>query len=348
MKFILTIGNTETAHIDGISAAGANPDLMIHTPSADAEILTYGRPTQAPVVPVSPTGCPTPAVISRAARELLAFETIVIDAGTASPTTAPTVTLPGSAGADIREAVAISEAESKFDTARRYGRSLPDDELVVAETIPGGTTTAMGVLSALGEQPAVSSSLPENPLELKQSVVSEGLETSGLAEGDLAGEPIEALRTIGDPVLAAVAGVTVGALESGIDVTLGGGTQMSAAAALVRHFGVTEEFSQTTTSFIVADETANVRALANTLDINLTVTDPAFTHSNHPAMEAFVRGEAKEGVGMGGALALVEGSNNPDITLSNLHNQITSVYDRLLAEAPTDHPAAGQTDSIVE
>lgn len=348
MKFILTIGNTETARIDGISAAGANPDLMVHTPSADAEILTYGRPTQAPVVPVSPTGCPTPAVISRAARELLGFETIVIDAGAASPTTAPTVTLPGPAGDDIREAVAVSEATAKFGTAREYGQSLPDDELVVAETIPGGTTTAMGVLSALGEQPAVSSSLPENPLELKQSVVSEGLESSGLVEGDLAGESVEALRAIGDPVLAAVAGVTVGALESGIDVTLGGGTQMSAAAALVRHFGMTDELSQTTTSFIAADETANVRALAETLDIDLAVTDAAFTHSNHPAMEAFVRGEAKEGVGMGGALALVDESDDPDVTLSDLHEQIISVYDRLLAKAPADHPATKQTDSIVE
>lgn len=97
-----------------------------------------------------------------------------------------------------------------------------------------------------------------------------------------------------------------------------------------------------------ADETANVRTLAETLDINLTVADPAFTHSNHPAMEAFVREEAKEGVGMGGALALVDGSDNPDITLSNLHNQITSVYDRLLAKVPADHPAAEQTDCIVE
>jgi len=350
MKFILTIGNTETARIDGISAAGANPDLMVHTPSADAEILTYGRPTQAPVVPVSPSGCPTPAVVSRAARELLDFETVVLDAGTARPTTAPTVTLPGPAGNDIRESVAVPEVTTKFDTAREYGRSLPDDELIVAETIPGGTTTAMGVLTALGEQPAVSSSLPENPIELKERIVSEGLEASDLAKGQLSGEPVDALRAVGDPVLTAVAGVTVGALESGTDVTLGGGTQMSAAAALVRHFGVTDELSQTTTSFIAADDTANVRALAETLDVELTVTDPAFTRTDHPAMDAYVRGEAKEGVGMGGALALVAGheSNDPDIVLSDLHEQIIAVYDRLLAEAPADHPAAAHTDSVAE
>lgn len=347
MKFVLSIGNTETARIDGISAAGANPDLMVHTPSADAEILTYGRPTDAPVVPVSPSGCPTPAVVSRATRELLEFESIVINAGAASSTTVPTVTLPGSAGNDIRESVAVSEAATKFDTAREYGQSLPEDKLVVAETIPGGTTTAMGVLTALGEQPAISSSLPENPLELKRTVVSEGLEASGLAEGDAAGEPLEALRVVGDPVLAAVMGVTVGALESGSDVMLGGGTQMSAAAALVRHYGVTEQLSQTTTSFIAADDTANVQTLADTLDIELTITDPKFTRTDHPAMDAYVRGEAKEGVGMGGALALIAGSST-DVEMADLHEQIITVYDRLLSEAPDDHPAAAHIGDIAD
>ncbi len=59
---------------------------MAHTPSADAEILKYGRPVS--VVPVSPSGCPTPAVITRAVRELVEFDPIVIDAGTASTTSA--------------------------------------------------------------------------------------------------------------------------------------------------------------------------------------------------------------------------------------------------------------------
>ena len=42
MRVILAAGTTETALIDGISAAGALPELMVHTPSADAEIVAYG------------------------------------------------------------------------------------------------------------------------------------------------------------------------------------------------------------------------------------------------------------------------------------------------------------------
>lgn len=73
MRFVLIGGNTDTVSIDGISAAGINPAVMIHTPSADLELVEYGYPVQAPV-PVGPTGCPTPAVITRAIRELLEFD----------------------------------------------------------------------------------------------------------------------------------------------------------------------------------------------------------------------------------------------------------------------------------
>lgn len=337
-KVVLAIGSTATARIDGISAAGATPELTSHTPSADAEILTYGRPTRAPVVPISPSGCPTPAVVSRAARELLEFDAVVVDAGTASETTAPTVTLPGGTGADVRAAVAVPAANAKFDAARAFGASLPDDELVLAETIPGGTTTAMGVLAALGERPRVSSSLPANPTALKRTVVDEALAASDLSPGDADGDPLRAVRAVGDPVLAALSGVTVGALESGTAVTLGGGTQMSAVAALVRHAGVTEPLTQTTTSFVAADESADVRGLADALDVDVHVTDPGFDERDHPAMDAYVRGEAKEGVGMGGALALTAESTT---AMRALRDRVVKVYDRLLARAPDDHPAAG-------
>ncbi|MFC6989690.1 nicotinate-nucleotide--dimethylbenzimidazole phosphoribosyltransferase [Haloplanus sp. GCM10025708] len=350
MRFVLAIGSTATARIDGISAAGATPDLMVHTPSADAEILTYGRPTHAPVAPVSPSGCPTPAVVTRAARELLGFDVAVVDAGTASTTTAPTVGLPGEAGADVRAAAAVPAAAAKFDAARAYGSSLPDSELVLAETIPGGTTTAMGVLTALGERARVSSSFSDNPTRLKRAVVSEALDASDLSPGGAAGDPLGAVRDVGDPVLAALAGLTVGALETGTDVTLGGGTQMSAVAALVRHFGLTETVTQATTSFVAADDTAAVRALADALDVDLLVTDPEFAGSDHPAMDAYVRGEAKEGVGMGGALALTAGTltDTPTPPMRALRNRVVTVYDRLLSTAPDDHPATDAVGSASE
>lgn len=335
MRFALIAGCTRTAEIDGISAAGADTTVIVHTPSTDLEILEYGTPTVSPVVPVSPTGCPSPAVVSRAVRELLDFEVLGVDAGLGSPTGAPTVKIGKERGRDIRQTRPVPNAETVFENAKRLGRTLPDDELVIGETIPGGTTTALGVLTALGERTTVSSSLPENPLSLKRDVVDAALTASNLSESDAAGDPIAGVREVGDPVLAGVAGMTVGAIESGTAVTLAGGTQQAAAAVLVRHAGVDESLSLATTSFIADDETAGITELAADLDLELTVTDPEFDRNDHPAMDAYVAGEAKEGVGMGGALALADRS---DVSMAAVRDRIVEVYERITDEEPTEKP----------
>lgn len=331
MRLLLVAGTTRTAEIPGLSAAGASPEATAATPSADAEIVEYGDLVRGEMVPVSPAGCPTPAVMTRAVRELLGFELTVLDAGLAEPTGAPTVSLPVEPGADIREPDPVPNAEDAFAAGREFAHDLPDEELLVGETIPGGTTTALGVLTALGETEAVSSSLPENPLAHKREVVAEGLAASDLEPGGAVGDPLLAVRSVGDPVLAGVAGVATGAIETGVDLTLAGGTQMLAAAALVRHAGIEAPFRVATTSFVAADETAAVRETATSLDVNLAVTDPGFEHGDHVAFERYLAGVAKEGVGMGGALWLAE---RKGIDMSQVRDRIVSVYDRVVGDGP--------------
>jgi uncharacterized protein (TIGR00303 family) len=343
---MLAAGTTETATIDGISAAGASPEVMVQTPSADAELLAYGSPVHTGLVPVSPSGCPTPAMITRAVREVCGFEFATIDAGLAVPTAAPTIDVGAVPGADIREPTAVREATEIFEQGQALGASIPDEEFLVAETIPGGTTTAMGVLEALGEHSTVSSSLPENPIALKREVVEEALDASGLDPGDCAEDPISAIEAVGDPVLAAVAGLTTGAARRGADVTLAGGTQQLAAAALVRHAGVDEPLTVATTSYVAEDESAAVSDLASDLDVSLTVTDPGFAGQDHVAMDRFEAGEAKEGVGMGGALALAESAD----ALAAVREQFRTIYDRLvedvadIVESQTDDDDHDQED----
>ena len=302
-RFALVAGTTGTARIDGISAAGADPDLMAHTPSADAELIEYGHLVRAPVVPVSPTGCPTPAAVTRAVRERVGFETLVVDAGLAEPTGAPAVDVGAKPGRDIRETDPVPTAPGAWVAARELGRALPDDELVIGETIPGGTTTALGVCRALGVDVGVSSSLPENPLALKREVVEAAFEASELDPGEAAYRPELAVRFLGDPVLAVVAGLTAGALESGTEVILGGGTQMLAAAALVRHAGVADPLTVASTTYVAAD--TDFREVAAGLDCEAVVTDPGFD-GRSDALSRYAAGEAKEGAGMGGALRLAE------------------------------------------
>jgi uncharacterized protein (TIGR00303 family) len=328
-RFVLVAGTTETASIDGISAAGADPSVMAHTPSADAEIVAYGEPVRSPVVPVSPSGCPTPAVSTRAVREELGFDLTVVDGGLAEPTAAPTVTVGARPGGDIQKRDPVPTAPGAYEAARQFGRKIPDDEVFAAETVPGGTTTAMGVLAALGEREAVSSSLADNPVERKRAVVADALEASGLDRGDAAAEPKQALRRMGDPVLATAAGFAHGALETDTAVTFAGGTQMLAVCAVLRHAGVDGRLSLATTSFVAEDESADVEALAEDLGVDVTATDPGFAGHEHPAMGRYVAGEAKEGVGMGGALALAKRAGVP---MAAVRERIVDVYGRLPRE----------------
>jgi uncharacterized protein (TIGR00303 family) len=323
MRVLLAAGWTETAAIEGLSAAGANPEAMTHTPGADAEVVAYGDVVRAPSVPVSPSGTPTPALVTRAAREVLGFDVTVVDAGLAEPTGAPSVSVGARAGADVREADPVPTAPGAFHAARDVGRSLPDDHLVLAETVPGGTTTALGVLRALGEDVAVSSSLPANPIEQKREVVADALEASGLAPGDCEGDPREAVRRMGDPVLAALAGIATGALAAGKRVTLAGGTQLLAVAALARHDGATGTMDAATTTYVADDDVA-FRETARAFDCEPTITDPGFDRA-HDGFGGYVAGEAKEGVGMGGALALAAETGD----LPAVRDRARELYDRL-------------------
>lgn len=326
MRFVLVAGTTETAAISGLSAAGADPTLMEHTPAADAEILEFGETVYTPETPVSPTGCPTPAVITRAVRELVNFDLVVIDAGLTTETAVPTVSFADTGGEDIRDEVAVPDAQAIVDRARRFSESIPDDHLIIGETIPGGTTTALGVLTALGKSYNVSSSLPENPHALKESVVQTGLVRSGMYPGDASGDPLQAVRCMGDPVLAGISGLVMGALHRDIAITLAGGTQMIAVAALVRHWGYQEPFEISTTSFIKQDE-PSIETAAADLNLSLHVTDPAFDVSDHQALSGYVNGEGKEGVGMGGALWLAKEAG---ISMDALREHSITCYERMV------------------
>jgi len=346
---VLAAGSTATARIEGLSAAGADPSLVDHTPAADAELLAFGTTVRAPAVPVAPTGCPTPALATRAVREVVGFDATVLDAGLAARTGAPTVDVGASPGDDVRQSVAVPDVPSIAEAARAWAESLPADRIAVAETIPGGTTTAMAVLRALGERPAVSSSLPENPIDRKRAVVEAALGASDLATGDCAGRPIEAVLAVGDPVQATLLGVLRGAREAGTAVELWGGTQQLAVAALARHDGDAGPLRVATTRFVAEDDSAAVRALAADLDVDLVATDPGFAGTGHVAMERFAAGEAKEGVGMGGALAL---ASTHDI-LPAVRERFVELYEGLVPDGsasalPSDASTSGRDGSAVD
>jgi len=305
MRLIVVAGSTQTAAIEGLTAAGASPSLVAHTPAADAEVLIHGQPTTSKVFPVSPSGCPTPAVVTHAAVGLTDTPVTVVDAGMATAAGAPTVQLGRTPGADIRLGNSVPGGRALFDAGRRYGQTVQDRTIVLGETIPGGTTTALAVRMALGVTMPASSSLRQNPLDKKQQICEVALSAAGLNGTDADRDPIMVATRVGDPVLLALAGIARGALETGTEVILGGGTQLVTVIAMLRALGVTDELLLTTTPYLLAD-VPSLPAVVRAFDCDVHATDPDFDQPGAGPLGAYTTGVAKEGAGMGGALWIAQ------------------------------------------
>ena len=192
-----------------------------------------------------------------------------------------------------------SQVSHAVDYGRIVGRSLASltDCLIIGESIPGGTTTALAVLRGLGFDAKVSSSIPNNPVELKNQIVSNALER---IESD---HPYSIVAKVGDPMIAFVAGM----LSSASDVSkvmLAGGTQMTAALAFASKIGFNEENTAIgTTSYITDDKSANFKNLVQKIaNIPAISVDPGLKNSQYSGLKAFSEGFAKEGVGAGGSI----------------------------------------------
>ena len=306
--FLLILSNTATAYIPKISAAGKSPEFTDYTPAGDAEIVKTGNIISVPVLPITPPyNTPTPAIITRAALKLTGVPHMFVNAGLKVVPEISFVDLMAKPGCDIRENVAVYDAEGIFERAQKLGRDIRDqtDHLVIGESIPGGTTTAMGVLNALGYDGNVSSSSCSNPLALKNKIVKEGMDASGVEFGSLRNDPLHAITCLGDPMMAAVAGIVSG--TDGIDVVLAGGTQMAAVFAVIKHLGInTDNISIATTKYVVDDASANFGELVDELGIPVYAADPGFGASHLPGLQRYEAGDVKEGVGAGGAMYLAQ------------------------------------------
>ncbi len=200
--FICTIGNTETAKIPGISAAGAGPASMDYTPAADVELLFFGKCKCIDSVPVTPDGVPTPGLITMSAMKAANIPFFVLNGGVKVRPHAPYFDVEGQPGEDIRTGRAVKNAERSYDRAVLAGKNLAklSDYLVVGESISGGTTTAMAVLTAMGVDAAgklLNDQVGERG-SLRQKIVEEGIRASGLSRETLKRDPMAAVEAVGD------------------------------------------------------------------------------------------------------------------------------------------------------
>ena len=325
--FAFVISYTETCEIPGITFAGADKNSIQFTPPADAEYLHYGYCKTIDKIPMTPDGKPTPGLLTKTALESSSIPHLTINAGSKISPQLPFIEtgLPFGKNISIEDAMTDSEVSQAVDFGRILGRSLASltDCLVIGESIPGGTTTALAVLRALGFDAKVSSSIPENPIELKNQIVESALKR---IDSD---HPYSIVAKVGDPMIPFVAGMLSSASEVS-KVMLAGGTQMAAVLAFASKIGFNEENTIIgTTSYITNDEDANFKELVQKIaNIPIISVDPDLKNSRHSGLRAFSEGFAKEGVGAGGCIisSMIKTGNDSEKFLKMVEEEYRRVF----------------------
>jgi uncharacterized protein (TIGR00303 family) len=334
--FVCTIATTETAKIPEISAAGKHPEFTDYTPPADAELLLLGKCKCINGVPVTPDGIPTPALITMSALRLADIPVLVASGGLKVKPQIPFLDLGGKPGRDIRSGNAVDNVGEVIQLATLAGKQLAKtaDYLVIGESIPGGTTTALGVLSAMGvnAEGKVSSSMPDNPHRLKAETVRAALVASGASFGSLAKNPIKAISCVGDPMMPAFAGLVVGAAGQ-VPVLMAGGTQMTAVLAIVNALNpdVLCNVAIGTTRWVANDMSSDIKGIvAQISDVPVLAADLDFAQSRFSGLQAYEKGIVKEGVGAGGAAIAAMTKLGGAITKDMLLGEIERNYALLM------------------
>jgi uncharacterized protein (TIGR00303 family) len=280
--------------------AGKNPALLQYTPPADAEFLNFGYCKCINAIPMTPDGKPTPALLTKTALESASIPNIVINAGSKVSPKLPYFETGLSYGKNIATEPAMSpeSVTHAVEHGRMIGRCLgpTTDCLVIGESIPGGTTTAQAVLTSLGIDGQVSSSMQENPISIKSEIANT------VARRNSSRNPFDVMANAGDPMIATVAGI-ISTASAQTKVILAGGTQMAAVLAVSKQTGYHKEnIALATTSYIIDDKTANLVETVDQIDqIPVFSVNLALKDSSIPGLRAFSEGFVKEGVGAGGA-----------------------------------------------
>ncbi|MCC7530426.1 MAG: TIGR00303 family protein [Candidatus Melainabacteria bacterium] len=347
--FFLCVASSESSDIEGISAAGASPELRRITPSIDAEALVTGRPSGGAALPVSPTGVVSPVVITRACIELAGFGITVVDCGTFKPPELPELKRVGKGSSRCVSTGCAQDYEGVrelFYAGLETGVAISEEVeyIILGECVPAGTTTALGVLTALGISAAglVSSSLPQSNHDIKSRLIADGLKTAALTQADVQERPLKAVSAVGDPMQPFVAGVALAASVK-VPVILGGGSQMLAVYALAQAILKSDmkalepaerrRISVVTTKWVVDDRTSDVGELSRRIGAPFACACPNFYLSKHEGLRSYEDGNVKEGVAAGASMAVahIAGGAEPAAIVA----AIDRMYDEMVPTRQT-------------
>ena len=356
VDLLLVLAATQTAEHEGISAAGSTAASRRFTALADAELLIHGPAGQRrwPLPPL-PAGV-SPALLSHVAARRLKLNPQVAALGLTQRPDFPHLEIEAldqgpSACLSSGAAMPLPRVQHLWRRGELLGRRL-QRPLVLAECVPGGTTTAQAVLTALGVEVAhlISGSALHPPQQLKQALVTRGLQRASLGAHPA---PEQILAAVGDPFQAFASGVLVGAVSAGQPLLLGGGCQMLAVLALAMQALPASQRERLASQVLIgttgwlADEGAAatsqsplgglVDATAGLVDTSLSVLacGVRFHSSTHQPLLDYERGYVKEGVGAGALLLLAQLRG---CTCSDLVRDCERALEQLLNRPVTSTP----------
>lgn len=331
-RVLLLLAGTETASVPGISAAGATAAARRSTAAADAELLLLGPSRPRPhALPPLPAGV-SPALIARVVVEQLALEPLVVDLGAPLAPAVPHLSLGQGPARCLSSGAAMAPARvaQLLALGRRWGERLAarGAPVLLAECVPGGTSTAQAVLEGLGVPAAglVSGSLHRPAHRLKAELVQRGLAEAGLRP-PAAAEAV--LAAVGDPMQVLAAGLVQAAAEAALPLLLAGGSQMAAVLALALELSAPSlrpqllaQAAVATTAWVAGESGSDLVALLARMATRWGGAPLAFaaglrfTDCLSPELRDYERGYVKEGVGAGGLALLWELSGRSPAALA--------------------------------
>ncbi len=324
--FILAASVTKTCEIEGITQAGI-PGMIPLTPTLDAEYITNEKVFSLGELAETPTGVPSPALITRATHNLANFSSIeIFDLGLVKKPQNCILHNFGISPSDSIDKGANIDAEAVFNKGREAGKKyeLKGNYLILGESTPAGTTTATASALALDYdvKEDFSSSFKDVPNSIKEQTIQVALSH---INDDM--NNFEKLSYVSDNMLLFCAGFLMEATKR-FHVVLAGGTQMAACLLIadklredvlmrINHNNLT----LATTAWVAKDEHSNIAHILKQLSYtpHALYTTFSFEEAEIPVLHKYDEGEAKEGVGAGAALAY---ANNFNITNKELLEQI--------------------------
>ena len=323
--FMLALSNTKTANIEGITQAGI-PGMIHLTPTLDSEFVCTGEVRSLENIAETPKGVPTPALITRGVHLLAPYGRVELLNLGLEVTPKVDYFKVHEFGIEPSQSIvkgADIDAQELFQKGVELGQNYTckDEYIILGESVPSGTTTAMATAIGLKykAENAFSSSFKEVPSDIREKTLK--LALSNLEDKD---DIFAVLSKVADNMLVFNAGFILG-LNNRIPLVLAGGTQMACVLLIVdkilKLMGGTMSSSNLalcTTKWVTKDENSDIEALLRLLSFNINAyyANFDFSKSSHPALKLYDEGEAKEGVGAGGALiyGFLNGLNQEQIT----------------------------------